>query len=175
VGVGLGAGVGAGAGLGGVGAGAGGTGCGGGAACWDSCTASPFTRMLPDRSEPAAFGCTEYVTRPSPCPSAGLLIAIQSTSEDALQAQSLVVLTFTAPLPPEEGKLAGTAVADTLHFETDGDVTVLVDAPPHAETVKLTMRSRRKDERYGTAEPRRVADVHGSIQSHQSHQLQRVA
>lgn len=140
---GLGAGVGAGVGVG-VGVGAGGVGCGagdeggagggggGGAACWVSRTLWPLTAMPPERSDCAAFDCTEYVTVPSPCPSEGLLTAIHETSAEALHAHSRVVLTVTAPFPPDEGKFVGTAVAETAHFDSEGEVTVLVDAPPHA-------------------------------------------
>jgi hypothetical protein len=53
--------------------------------------------MTPRRDSGLSFLATEYVTRPSPCPSLGLPMLIQFAPLSAVQAQSRFVLTDTAP------------------------------------------------------------------------------
>jgi hypothetical protein len=66
---------------------------------------------VPRRSTSWTFGDTEYVTRPSPCPSRGAPIEIQPAFDEAVQLQSRVVVTAIEPLPPDAGKLDGLLLA----------------------------------------------------------------
>lgn len=155
-GAGGGCGPGVGFGAGGVvgpgGAGGGGGGGGGGAAAWRSSTVTAFTVIAPCRSTSLVFGDTEYVTRPSPCPSRGVLTEIQLASAVALHVQSRVVLTVTAPLPPVAGKLEGFVLAMIWQREPEGEVTVLTDVPPHRTAAADANRTKKKTAERRTTE-----------------------
>jgi hypothetical protein len=103
------------------------------AAAWVTLARWSLSSITPRRDAGSLFAAATYSTLPSPCPLLGPLNVSHAAVELAVHAHSRLVVTASAPRPPDAGTLSSEVPRLTEHRGTvEGAVDVDVEDPQPA-------------------------------------------